>query len=86
MARALAVLSGAGHVMMGYTVRGIAFLLMTASLLASVVLWRGVAREPLAIHGGVSFLRVALTALLLLGVYALCVRDLLARQRAEEGG
>jgi len=86
MARALAVLSGAGHVMMGYTVRGIAFLLMTASLLASVVLWRGVAREPLAIHGGVSFLRVALTALLLLGVYALCLRDLLARQRAEEGG
>ena len=86
MVRALAVLSGAGHVMMGYTVRGIAFLLVTASLLASVVLWRGVTREPLAIHGGVSFLRVALTALLLLGVYALCLRDLLARQRAEEGG
>ena len=85
MVRALAVLSGAGHVMMGYTVRGIAFLLVTASLLASVVLWRGVTREPLAIHGGVSFLRVALTALLLLGVYALCLRDLLARQRAEEG-
>jgi len=84
-ARALAVLSGAGHVMMGYTVRGLAFLLVTASLLASVVLWRGVAREPLAIHGGVSFLRVALTVLLLAGVYAFCLRDLLARQRAEEG-
>ena len=71
--------------MMGYTVRGLAFLLVTASLLASVVLWRGVAREPLAIHGGVSFLRVALTVLLLAGVYAFCLRDLLARQRAEEG-
>jgi tetratricopeptide (TPR) repeat protein len=85
MARALAVLSGAGHVLMGYTLRGVALLLVTASLLASVVLWRGVAREPLVIHGGVSFLRVALTLLVLAGIYAFCLRDLLARQRAEEG-
>jgi len=57
-ARALAVLSGAGHVMMGHTVRGLAFLLVTASLLASVVLWRGVAREPLAIPRRRFLLRV----------------------------
>jgi tetratricopeptide (TPR) repeat protein len=85
MVRTLAVLSGAGHLMMGQAVRGMFYLLVTASLLSSVVLWRGVTHDPLAVGSGVSFARVALTALLFIGVYAICLRDVLARQRAEEG-
>jgi tetratricopeptide (TPR) repeat protein len=85
MARLFAVLSGAGHVMMGYPIRGLAFLILTASLLASLVFWRGVAHDPLAVGSGISLARVALTSLVLVAVYAACVRDLLARQSAEEG-
>jgi hypothetical protein len=85
MARLFAVLSGAGHVMMGYPIRGLAFLILTASLLASLVFWRGVAHDPLAVGSGISLARVALTSLVLVAVYAVCVRDLLARQSAEEG-
>jgi hypothetical protein len=84
-ARALAVLSGAGHVLLGYSVRGLFFLLLTASLLASVVLWRGVTHDPLALRTGISVLRLGLAATVLMGVYAVCLRDLLGRQRAEEG-
>jgi hypothetical protein len=85
VARVLAVVSGAGHVLLGYTVRGLLFLLVTASLLASVVLWRGVAHDPLALRSGISFLRLGFAAAFLLAVYAVCLRDLLARQRSEEG-
>lgn len=85
VARVLAVVSGAGHVLLGYTVRGLFFLLVTASLLASVVLWRGVAHDPLALRSGISFLRLGFAAAFLLAVYAVCLRDLLARQRSEEG-
>jgi tetratricopeptide (TPR) repeat protein len=85
LARVFAVLSGAGHVMMGFPVRGLAFMLLTASLLASVVFWRGVAHDPLAVASGISFVRLGLTAAALIAVYAVCLRDLLARQRAEEG-
>jgi tetratricopeptide (TPR) repeat protein len=84
-ARILAVVSGAGHVLLGYSVRGLLFLLVTASLLASVVLWRGVAHDPLALRSGISFLRLGFAAAFLLAVYAVCLRDLLARQRSEGG-
>ena len=79
------MLSGAGHLMMGHAVRGMFYLLVTASLLASIVLWRGITHDPLAVGSGVSVARLALTAVLFVGVYAICLRDLLARQRAEEG-
>jgi len=85
LTRVFAVLSGAGQVMMGYPVRGFVFMAATASLLASVVFWRGVAHDPLAVNSGISFARVGLTSAVLIGVYAICLRDLLARQRAEEG-
>ncbi len=85
VARILGVVSGAGHVVLGYPLRGLFFLLVTASLFASIVFWRGVAHDPAAVGSGISVLRVVLTAVLLIGVYAICFRDLLSRQRAEEG-
>ncbi len=84
-ARVLAVLSGAGHVLLGHSIRGLFFLLVTASLLASIVLWRGVAHNPLALRSGISFLRLGFATALLIAVYAVCLRDLLGRQRSEEG-
>ena len=84
-ARVLAVLSGAGHVLLGYSIRGLFFLLVTASLLASVILWRGVTHDPLALRSGISFLGLGFAAALLIAVYAACLRDLLGRQRSEEG-
>ncbi|MGZ6125711.1 MAG: tetratricopeptide repeat protein, partial [Myxococcales bacterium] len=84
-ARVLAVLSGAGHVLLGYSVRGLLFLLITASLLASMVLWRGVAHDPLGLRTGFSYLRLAYASAALIAVYAVCLRDLLARQHSEEG-
>ncbi|MGZ6142621.1 MAG: tetratricopeptide repeat protein, partial [Myxococcales bacterium] len=85
VARALAVLSGAGHVMMGYPLRGIFYLLLTASLAASVLLWRGLLHDPIAVRSGVSFLRIGVTIACLVAIYALCLRDLVNRQHAEEG-
>lgn len=85
VARALAVLSGAGHVIMGYPIRGIVYLVVTGALLASVILWRGLVHDPIAVRSGVSFLRLGVTIALFIAVYAVCLRDLLARQRAEEG-
>ncbi|TMA27813.1 MAG: tetratricopeptide repeat protein [Deltaproteobacteria bacterium] len=82
-ARVLGLVSGAGHVMLGYPLRGIVFMLVTASLAASLLLWRGLARDPVAVRQGVSLLRIAASALCLVAVYVFCLRDLLARQRAE---
>ncbi|HUJ27738.1 MAG TPA: tetratricopeptide repeat protein [Myxococcales bacterium] len=86
VARALAVLSGAGHVIMGYPIRGMIYLVATGALLASVVLWRGFFHDPIAVRSGISYLRLGTTIALFIAVYAACLRDLLARQRAEEGG
>ncbi len=86
MARVLAVISGAGHVMMGYPLRGMVYLLITGTLIASVVLWRGFLHDPIAVRAGLSFLRIGVTTALFVALYSLCLRDLLARQRAEEGG
>ena len=85
VARALAVLSGAGHVMMGYPLRGLFFLLVTASLAASVLLWRGLLHDPIPVRSGISFFRIGVTVAGLIAIYALCLRDLVNRQRAEEG-
>ena len=85
MARVLAVLSGAGHVMMGYPLRGLFYLLVTGSLVASVVLWRGLLHDPVAVRSGISFFRIGLTLSCLVALYAFCLRDLINRQHAEEG-
>jgi hypothetical protein len=50
-----------------------------------VILWRGFLHDPVAVRSGVSMLRLGTTVALFVAVYALCLRDLLARQRAEEG-
>jgi tetratricopeptide (TPR) repeat protein len=81
--RVLGLLSGAGHVLMGYPLRGILFLLMTCSLIASVLLWRGLAHEPVAVRSTVSLFRVGVTIACFVAVYAVCLRDLVNRQRAE---
>jgi hypothetical protein len=86
VARIFAVFSGAGHVLMGHPFRGLAFLLVSASLVTSIVFWRGVAHDPLAVGSGISVARVVLTVLALAGIYLIGVRDLLARQSVEEGG
>jgi tetratricopeptide (TPR) repeat protein len=83
--RGLGLLSGAGHVVMGHPLRGLLFLLLTGTLLASVLLWHGLVPSPVAVQSSVSYLRVGVTAALFLAVHLLCFRDLLARQR-EEGG
>jgi hypothetical protein len=83
--RLVGVLSGAGHVLMGYPLRGLCYLVLTGSLLASVVLWRGIAHGPIAVRSGLSLLRVGATAAFFVAVYAVCLRDLVARQRGEGG-
>jgi hypothetical protein len=83
LARLCNVLSGSGHVLLGYPITGIVFLLVTGCLAASVLLFRGVAHNPIAVRSGVSVLRIAATAAAFLAVYALCLRNLLSRQRAE---
>src|SRR5438105_1247933 len=83
MARALGVVSGASHVMLGYPLQGALFLIMTALLACSLLLWRGFAHEPVAVASGISLLRVAVTVAAFVAIYALCLRDLGARQRAE---
>lgn len=85
IARVLAILSGAGHVLMGYPLRGLFYLLVTGSLLASVVLWRGLLHDPMAIRSGVSFFRIGVTLACLVALYAFCLRDLIHRQHAEDG-
>jgi hypothetical protein len=85
LARALGVIVGAGHVMMGYPLRGIVYLMITSSLVASVVLWHGLAHDPVAVRSSLSLFRIGLTAAGFIAIYAICLRDLVNRQRAEEG-
>ncbi len=81
--RALGVLSGAGHVLMGYPVRGILFLLATGTLVASLFLWRGLVHDPVAVRASVSLFRVGVTVACFVAVYAICLRDLVNQQRSE---
>jgi hypothetical protein len=83
VARVCNFVSGSGHVLLGYPVTGMVFLLVTGCLAASVLLFRGVAHAPIPVRSGVSLFRIATTAAAFLAVYALCLRNLLSRQRAE---
>jgi tetratricopeptide (TPR) repeat protein len=83
LARAFNLLSGAGHVLLGYPVSGIVFLLLTGLIASSVVFWHGLARDPLAVRPNVSLLRVGATAAGFLLLWAVCLRDLVSKQRAE---
>ena len=83
LVRAFNLLSGAGHVLIGYPVSGVFFLLLTAVLAASVLFWHGLARDPVAVRSQVSLLRVGATGACFLLVWAICLRDLVAKQRGE---
>jgi tetratricopeptide (TPR) repeat protein len=83
VARMCNFVSGSGHVLLGYPITGILFLLVTGCLAGSVLLFRGVAHSPIAVRSGVSIFRIATTVAAFLAVYALCLRNLLSRQRAE---
>jgi len=83
VARAFNLLSGAGHVLLGYPLSGIAFLLLTGLLASSVFFWHGLLRDPVPVRDNVSMLRVGATVGCLVVVWAICLRDLAAKQRAE---
>jgi tetratricopeptide (TPR) repeat protein len=83
LARGFNLLSGAGHVLIGYPVSGVFFLLLTAVLAASVLFWHGLLRDPVAVLSQVSLLRVGGTGACFLLVWAICLRDLVAKQRGE---
>jgi tetratricopeptide (TPR) repeat protein len=85
VARAFNVLSGAGHVLLGYTMSGVLFLLLTGLLGASVVLWRGLLHDPVAVRANVSLFRVGATVAGFLAVWVVCLRNLIAKQRTEGG-
>jgi tetratricopeptide (TPR) repeat protein len=85
VARIIAVLSGAGHVLMGYPLRGIFYLVMMASLIASILFWHGIAHDPVAVRSGLSLFRVGVTAAAFIAIWGIALRDLGNRQSAEEG-
>jgi tetratricopeptide (TPR) repeat protein len=77
------VLSGAGHVLLGYPVRGLIFLLVTSCLAMSVVLFHGLAHAPNPVRSGLSMFRVGVTVAAFLVTYGICFRDIGSRERAE---
>jgi tetratricopeptide (TPR) repeat protein len=84
--KALSLVSGASHVLLGYTLQGAIFLSLTGLLSASLLLylsWRGFAHDPFAVRTGFSLMRLGLTAAGFVAVYGLSLRDLYVRQRAE---
>jgi len=83
LARGFNLVSGAGHVLLGYSVTGVFFLLVTAVLASSVFFWHGVARDPVAVRSQVSLLRVAATVAGFLLIWAVGLHNLIAKQRAE---
>jgi tetratricopeptide (TPR) repeat protein len=83
VARGLNLISGAGHVLVGHAVSGMIFLSITGVLAASVLLWHGVAHDPVAVRTHVSLFRVGATSACFVAVWAVCLRDLIAKQRAE---
>ena len=83
VARILNMISGAGHVLLGHPVSGVGFLVLTGMIVASVAFWRGLLHDPVAVRANVSLLRVGATVASFLAVYTICLRDLIARQRAE---
>jgi tetratricopeptide (TPR) repeat protein len=85
LARLLNLLSGAGHVFLGYPVSGVAFLLLTGLLASSVFFWHGLLHDPIAVRANTSLLRVGATVACFVLIWAICLRDLAAKQRAEGG-
>jgi TM2 domain-containing membrane protein YozV len=85
LARLLNLLSGAGHVFLGYPVSGVAFLLLTGLLASSVFFWHGLLHDPIAVRANTSLLRVGATVACFVLIWAVCLRDLAAKQRAEGG-
>jgi tetratricopeptide (TPR) repeat protein len=83
IARAFNLVSGAGHVLVGHAVSGMIFLSITGVLGASVLLWDGLAHDPVAVRAHLSLFRVGGTLALFLAVWAVCLRDLIAKQKAE---
>jgi len=83
VARGFNLVSGAGHILLGYSVSGALFLLVTAVLATSVFFWHGVARDPVAVRSQVSLLRVAATVAGFLLIWAIGLRNLIAKQRSE---
>jgi len=83
LARAFNLLAGAGHVLLGYSMSGVVFLLLTFVLASSALLWHGLVRDPMAVRTNVSLLRVAGTVASLVLIWAIGLRDLVAKQRAE---
>ena len=83
LARAFNLLAGAGHVLLGYSMSGVVFLLLTFVLASSALLWHGIVRDPMAVRTNVSLLRVAGSVASLVLIWAIGLRDLVARQRAE---
>ena len=81
--RLASLLSGASHVLMGHPLVGILFLSLTGLLAASIALGAGIVHQPNTVRAGASILRISITAALFCIVYGLCLRDFLARQRAE---
>ena len=77
------VLSGAGHVLLGYPIRGLLFLLATGCLAASVVLFHGLAHAPNPVRSGLSLFRVGVTVAAFLVTYGICFRDIASRGRRE---
>jgi len=77
------VLSGAGHVLLGYPVRGLLFLLVTGCLLMSVLLFHGLAHAPNPVRSGLSMFRVGMTVAAFLLTYGICFRDIGTRERTE---
>jgi tetratricopeptide (TPR) repeat protein len=77
------VLSGAGHILLGYPVRGLLFLLVTGCLAMSVVLFHGLAHAPNPVRSGLSMFRVGVTIAAFLLTYGICFRDIASRERAE---
>jgi hypothetical protein len=77
------VLTGAGHVLLGYPVRGLIFLLVTGCLAMSVVLFHGLTHAPNPVRSGLSMFRVGVTVAAFLLTYGICFRDIGSRERAE---
>ena len=83
LARAFNLVSGAGHILIGHPVAGAAFLVISGVLAASVLFWQGIARDPVAVRANVSLFRLGGTIACFLAVWAVCLRDLVAKQRTE---
>lgn len=78
------LVSGAGHVIAGYPVRGILFLLGTGLLLAQVVFWNGFVKSPFAVRAGASTFKLGALGTAMVLLYALSFWDLLVRERQNE--